>query len=157
MKKAMVMGAMLLTLAQTSWAMEGMEHNKSHEAEKTSKQMASESKSKSMANMFLVKKEIDGYTVSFHVMPASAGMQHGGSHNLMVKIEKNGELEKKALINSKVFLPNNTTSSKMLMKMGDWYMAGYDLDDDAQSGIMILFKTEDGKKHRASVYYPKAK
>ncbi len=107
--------------------------------------------------MFLVKKEVDGYTVSFHVMPAKDGMRHGGSHNLMVKIEQGNKTLSDVVINSKVFHPNDLSESKMLMKMGDWYMAGYDLGHDGKHGIMILFKTADGKKHKASVYYAEEK
>ncbi len=107
--------------------------------------------------MFLLKKEVDAYTVSFHVMKAKAGMEHGGSHNLMVKVEKNGVLVNDIMVNSKVFYADKTTDSKMLMKMGDWYMAGYDLGQQGQHGLMVLFKTADGKKHKTSVYYPEEK
>ncbi|MDX8380906.1 MAG: hypothetical protein R8M14_02200 [Ghiorsea sp.] len=103
--------------------------------------------------MFLEKKNIDGYDVSFHVMPAKAGMKHGGSHNVMIKVEKDGSALQDVVINSKVFLPNKTSDSKMMMQMGDWYMAGYDLDAEGKNGIMILFKTSNGKKHKGSVYY----
>ncbi|MDQ7056949.1 MAG: hypothetical protein Q9N62_00155 [Ghiorsea sp.] len=90
-------------------------------------------------------------------MPAKDGMGHGGSHNLMVKVEQGSKTLTNVVINSKVFHPNDSTESKMLMKMGDWYMAGYDLGHDGKHGIMILFKTADGKKHKASVYYKEEK
>lgn len=123
--------------------MEGMNHGMQGNMEKN--------------KMFMEKKDIDGYQVSFHVMPAKADMQHGGSHNVMIKVEKDGVALNDVVINSKVFLPNKSTDSKMLMKMGDWYMAGYDLDATGKNGIMILFKTADGQKHKGSVYYPEAK
>lgn len=104
--------------------------------------------------IFLEKQEIDGYTVSFHVMDASSAMQHGGTHNLMVKIEENGKAVEVAKINSKVIYPAGNSESKMLMKMGDWYMAGYNIVKDGRHQIMILFKTNDGKKHGGGVYYP---
>jgi len=103
--------------------------------------------------MFLVKKQVDGYDVSFHVMPVKDGMQHGGSHNLMVKVEANGMALTDVVVNSKVFYADKSTDSKVLMKMGDWYMAGYDLGQDGKHGIMVLFKTADGQKHKSSVYY----
>jgi hypothetical protein len=109
-----------------------------------------------MPKMFLVKKEVDGYAVTFHVMPAKADMGHGSSHNVMVKIEKDGKEVSDVLINSKVFFPNKTSDSKMLMKMNGWFMNGYDIGE-GRHGIMILFKTADGKKHKASVYYPEEK
>jgi len=108
------------------------------------------------SNMFLEKKEVDGYVVTFHVMPAAKNMAHGGSHNVMVKIEKDGKEVPDVLINSKVFFPNKTSDSKMLMKMNGWFMNGYDIGE-GRHGIMILFKTADGKKHKASVYYPEEK
>lgn len=106
-------------------------------------------------DMFLVKKEIDGYTVSFHAMPAKKGMQHGGTHNFMVKIEQDGKAVDVAAINSKVTHPNGQSESKMMMKMGDWYMAAYDLGHEGQHQLMVLFKMEDGQKHFGGVAYPK--
>ncbi len=109
---------------------------------------------KHAGGMFLKKKEIDGYTVSFHVMPAKEGMEHGGSHNLMIKIEQNGKALTDVKINSKVIHPDGKGETKPLMKMGDWYMNGYDLGHDGKHQLMILFKTADGKKHKGGVYYP---
>jgi len=112
---------------------------------------------KAMNEIFLVKKDIDAYTVSFHVMKVKAGMEHGGSHNLMVKVEKDGKALTDLTANSKVTHPNGKSESKMLMKMGDWYMAGYDLDHAGQHKLMVLFKTADGKKHFGGVHYPASK
>ena len=107
-----------------------------------------------MQGMFLKKKTIDGYTVSFHVMEAKQGMRHGGSHNFMIKVEKNGKALDDIKVNSKVVHPNGKAQTKMLMKMGDWYMAGYDLGHAGKHKLMILFKTADGSKHSGGVYYP---
>lgn len=107
----------------------------------------------SQSKMFLEKTEIDGYTVSFHVMLAQQGMQHGGSHNLMVKVERDGQVLNDIVANSKVALPDGNTASKMLMKMGDWYMVGYDLGLPGTHQLMVLFKTPDGQKHFGGVYY----
>ncbi|MDX8412309.1 MAG: hypothetical protein R8K46_10650 [Mariprofundaceae bacterium] len=103
---------------------------------------------------FLIKKDIDGYTVSFHVMKAAEGMQNGGTYNLMVKVEKDGAALTYLVVNSKVTHPNSKSESKMLMKMGDWYMASFDLGHDGQHQLMTLFKTSDGAKHFGGVYYP---
>ena len=108
----------------------------------------------SSSDMFLVKKEIDGYDVSFHVMDAAKGMEHGGPQNFMVKIEKDGKVISDAKINSKVVHPNGKSESKALMKMGDWYMNGYDLSHEGKHQLMILFKTASGSKHKGGVYYP---
>lgn len=107
-----------------------------------------------MAGMFLVKKSIDGYDVSFHVMEAQKGMEHGGSHNFMIKIEQGGKVLGDVKINSKVIHPNGKSESKPLMKMGDWYMNGYDLGHAGKHQMMILFKTANGQKHKGGVYYP---
>jgi len=112
---------------------------------------------KAMNEMFLVKKEIDGFTVSFHAMKAKSGMEHGGSHNVMIKVEKDGKALTDLTVNSKVTHPNGKSESKMLMKMGDWYMAGYDLDHAGQHKLMVLFKTADGTKHFGGVLYPENK
>jgi len=112
---------------------------------------------KAMNEMFLVKKDIDGYTVSFHAMKVKAGMEHGGSHNVMIKVEKDGKALTNLTANSKVMHPNGKSESKMLMKMGDWYMAGYDLDHSGQHKLMVLFKTADGAKHFGGVLYPASK
>jgi len=104
-------------------------------------------------SMFLEKKEIDGYTVSFHVMAVKEGIQHGGSHNLMIKVEKDGTAIGDLTANSKVTHPNGKSESKMMMKMGDWYMAGYDLGHKGDHQLMVLFKTSDGVKHFGGVHY----
>jgi len=104
--------------------------------------------------VFLTKKEIDGYTVSFHVMRAREGMQHGGAYNLMVKVEKDGKALTNLLINSRVSHPVKVSETKMLMKMGDWYMASYDMGHPGPHQIMVLFKTEDGKEHFGEITYP---
>jgi len=104
--------------------------------------------------MFLEKRQIDGYDVSFHVMEATKSMHHGGSHNVMIKIEQKGKVVGGAKINSKIIYPDGKSESKMLMKMGDWYMAGYDLKSKGRHQMMVLFKTTDGKKHKGGVYYP---
>mgnify|MGYP003627359635 FL=1 len=105
--------------------------------------------------MFLEKRDIDGYTVSFHVMPVAEGMRHGGSHNLMVKVEQGDKVVSELQANSKVVYPDGKEESKPLMKMGDWYMAGYDLQDGGKNQVMVLFKTPDGKKHFGGVNYTK--
>ncbi len=106
-----------------------------------------------MNNMFLVRKDIDGYQVSFHVMKAPKGMQHGGTYHFMLKVEENGKALTNMLVNSKVIHPNGQSESKMMMKMGDWYMAGYNLGHKGKHQIMVLFKTSDGKKHFGGIEY----
>ncbi len=104
--------------------------------------------------MFLVKKEIDGYDVTFHVMKAKPGKEMGGTHDFMVKVEKNGKALTNIVMNTKVKYPNGSSETKKTMTMGDWLMAGYDLGHEGKHQLMILFKTADGEKHKGGVYYP---
>ncbi len=107
-----------------------------------------------MDGMFLKKKQIDGYAVSFHVMKPADGPSMGGTHHVMIKVEKDGKPVDGVVINSKVVYPDGESDSKKTMKMGSWYMAGYDMHDSGKHQLMILFKTPDGKKHKGGVYYP---
>jgi len=104
--------------------------------------------------MFLKKMEIDDYIVSFHVMKAKPGKEMGGTHDFMIKVEKDGKALTNVVMNTKVVHPNGKSESKKTMKMGDWLMAGYDLGHPGKHQMMILFKTADGKKHKGGIYYP---
>ncbi|MDQ6987842.1 MAG: hypothetical protein Q9M25_08580 [Mariprofundaceae bacterium] len=109
----------------------------------------------SMDGMFLLRKDIDGYQVSFHVMKAPEGMQkHGGTYHFMFKAEKDGKALTNMRVNSKITHPDGHSESKMMMKMGDWYMAGYNFDHKGRHQVMVLFKTADGIKHFGGVDYP---
>jgi len=105
------------------------------------------------AKMFLKKAEVDGYTVSFHVMQ-NAGRSNGGTHDMMVKIEKDGQPVVVVMANSKVITADGRAETKKMMAMGDWFVAGYDLGAEGQQQLMVLFKTEDDKKHFVGVWYP---
>jgi len=106
-----------------------------------------------MKGGFLTTKEIDGYKVSFHIMKAPAGMAQGGTHHVMIKVAQDGKAITDLVANSKVVHPNGKSESKMLMKMGDWYMASYDLGHPGKHQVMALFKTNDGGKHFGGVDY----
>jgi len=123
-------------------SMEGMGHNSNMKPMKGMKE-----------GTFLKKEVIDGYDVSFHIMEAPKGMEHGGSHHLMVKVEKDNKLVSLKAINSKVTHPNEQSESKMMMKMGDWYMVSYDLAHPGEHKVMVLFKTSDGQKHFGGIAY----
>ncbi|MDQ6987840.1 MAG: hypothetical protein Q9M25_08570 [Mariprofundaceae bacterium] len=103
---------------------------------------------------FITKTEVDGYTVIFRVMEAKEGMAQGATHHLMIKVEKNGAVVTDLVANSKASHPNDQSESKMMMKMGDWYMAAYDLGHQGLHELTVLFKTADGVKHYTSVKLP---
>ncbi len=107
-----------------------------------------------MKGGFLSTKNIDGYSVSFHIMKASEGVAHGASHHVMVKVVQNGKVVTDLMVNSRVVHPNGKSESKMMMRMGDWYMAAYDLSHPGSHQLMVLFKSSDGKKHFGGVSYP---
>ncbi|MDQ6972222.1 MAG: hypothetical protein Q9M30_06200 [Mariprofundaceae bacterium] len=107
-----------------------------------------------MKDAFRVKKDIDGFSVSFHIMKAPEGVAMGGSHHVMIKVEKQGAALTDLVVNSKVTHPNEQSESKMMMQMGDWYMAAYDLGHPGPHEVMVLFKTADGGKHLGGVAYP---
>ncbi len=178
MKKTTIIMAGLIAMAISQPAIAGGDHKGGHHGDKHSEsmqghdqmeghgdmhsesmqghdQMEGHGDMQKMEGTFLAKKEIDGFTVSFHAMKVKKSMQHGGTHNVMVKVEKDGKALTDLIINSKVTHPNGNSESKMLMRMGDWYMAGYDLDHDGQHQLMVLFKTADGAKHFGGVYFPK--
>ncbi len=106
-----------------------------------------------MDGMFMKQKQIDDYLVSFHVMKPADGPSMGGSHHVMVKVEKAGKPVDDIVMNTKVVFPDGKDESKKAMKMGDWYMVGYDMQDGKKHQLMILFKTPDGKKHKGGIYY----
>jgi len=107
-----------------------------------------------MKGAFMTEKDIDGYTVSFRIMKAPQGKDQGGNHHVMIKVMQKGKTVSDLMVNSKVMHPNGTSESKMMMRMGDWYMAAYDLDHPGPHQLMLLFKTSDGKKHFGGVSYP---
>ncbi|MEW5756328.1 MAG: hypothetical protein AB1810_08480 [Pseudomonadota bacterium] len=143
-----------LWASSTVWAAEDTHHDHSSHDHGAHESLEAGHNPAGMAHGFLKEQEVDGYKVSFHVMGKTPGMDHGGSHNLMVKIEAKGKALQDVVINSKVVHPNGSAETKPLLRMGDWYMNGYDLAHDGKHQLMILFKTADGEKHKAGVYYP---
>lgn len=129
-------------------------HQHSHDAGMNHKGHSDMGGMSGMDGMFLVKKNIDGYDVSFHVMKAKPGKEMGGTHDFMIKVEKDGKALTNIPMNTKVVHPNGKSETKETMVMGDWLMAGYDLGHEGKHQMMILFKTADGQKHKGGVYYP---
>ncbi len=157
MKKRLLMVTLISGLALAGGAYAGGkdDHDHSHDDQGSSHDdtHADHDTGHDSGEMFMEERSVDGYEVSFHVMAAQQGMEHGGSHNFMVMIEQDDKVLNNVVINSKVIYPNGNSDSKPLMKMGDWYMNGYDLGNMGKHQLMILFKTVDGAKHKAGVYY----
>lgn len=157
MKKSLLVTIFISIFALSGGVYAGGKGDHSHGHEDMGAMSQHDNKEMGMSHsdkeMFLEKHTVDGYEVSFHVMEAQPGMGHGGSHNFMVKIEKGGKALQDVKINSKVVHPNGDSETKPLMKMGGWFMNGYDLEHAGKHQLMILFKTADGNKHKAGVYY----
>ncbi len=102
---------------------------------------------------FLEQKQIDGYNVTIQVMKARPGNEMGGTHDFMIKVEQAGKTLSDVAVNTKVVHPNGNAETKATMKMGDWYMAGYDLGHSGKHQLMVQFKTSDGVKHQGGVYF----
>jgi hypothetical protein len=142
----------LLTVGGTAYAKDNHQH--AHDNGHQKNMPTIKGMSQQNEGMFLVKKQVDGYNVSFHVMKAKPGKKMGGSHDFMIKVEKDGKALTDIVMNTKVVHPSGQAENKKTMKMGDWLMAGYDLGHSGEHQMMVLFKTADGEKHKTGIYYP---
>jgi len=147
-----VVSVLAVAIAPSAWA-NGDHHHVHGEGMESSAHSEGHNPCAMMKGGFKKEAEIDGFEVTFHIMKAMKGMNHGGSHNVMIKVEKEGEVLTDIAVNSKVTHPNDKSESKMMMKMGDWYMASYDLNHPGKHQIMVLFKTSDGVKHFGGITY----
>ncbi len=106
---------------------------------------------------FIARKGIEGnYTVTFHIMRAPVGMRHSKDHyHLMVTIEKNGSTLTNLQVLSRVKHPDGSVEKKAMIRMGDWFLARYNLDhEQGRHWIVVTFTTADGKTHSSGTYYP---
>jgi len=148
---ALAITGMLLTTPAYANAGDGHGHDKSNKDHHSD--MKDDHHGNKKGDMYSVNKEVNGYTVNFMIMPAKPGKEMGGSHDVMIKVAQNGKPVKNVVMNSKVIHPNGKSQTKKTMAMGDWLMAGYDLGHKGNHKLMVLFKTEDGKKHKAGISY----
>ncbi len=105
---------------------------------------------------FIAKKGIrDDYTVIFHIMRSPEGMRYSkDQYHLMVVVEKNHKPVTGLQMISKVRHPDGTTEQKPMMRMGEWYMALYNLShEQGRHWITVQFNIS-GKKYSAGIYYP---
>ena len=106
---------------------------------------------------FITRKGIEGnYTVTFHIMRAPAGMRHSKDHyHLMVSIDRNGKALTDIDVLSEVRHPDGSAEKKLMLRMGDWFLARYNLDHElGRHWIVVTFTTVDGKTHSSGTYYP---
>ena len=125
----------------------------SHGMSGSSSTMPMGTASSQVGGLFTEQRDIDGYSVTIQVMKAKTGGEMGGSHDFIVKVEKDNQPVAGVSINTKVVHPDGSAETKATMKMGEWYMVGYDLGHEGKHQLMIQFKTADGAKHKGGVYY----
>ena len=104
---------------------------------------------------FIRKKTIASYTVTFKVIKVASGMEgQSGSHNLMIKVEKDGSAQILPYILAKVILRGGTSVTKTLFKRDNWYMNGFDLGISGEYQLNVLFRpSSTGLKHTTNVWY----
>jgi len=98
----------------------------------------------------------DGYVFIFHVMPAPEGKGFSRTnYHLMVSIEKDGKPQTHLRLFSTVKHPDGTIETKVpMMKMGNWYMALYNLSHDKGRHWITASFEQDGQTYSSGVYYP---
>ncbi len=97
---------------------------------------------------------VDGYEVRVKIADARDSIPDGGSHNILVKIKLGDDIQRNATIKGDVVFPDRTKKSKSFLELGDWYLAGYNLDQHGKHHISILFTNKGDKEHRAEFAYP---
>jgi len=158
-KITMMFGLLVLLMSQSALASDDTRHTHGQHMHGPlhGEKMAADMPARMAAEgEFLVTRDIDGFAVSFHIMPAPKDRQKSGSHDLLIKVERQGKVLSDLAVNSKVIHPNNQSESKMTRRMGDWYMTAYDLGHPGPHQVMVLFKTADGIKHFGGVNYSPA-
>jgi len=158
MKKviALFAGVMAMTVAQTVLAHEHVRMNSGMHHPCDIDMQMDNAQGQEQGDL-LITREIDGFTVSFHIIKAPADEAQGGSHHVMLKFEKDGKVVTDLMANSKAVHPNGQSESKMLVKMGEWFVASYDLGHAGKHQVLVLFKTADGAKHFGGIIFPEGK
>jgi len=108
-------------------------------------------------DFFVAQKGVrDGYVFIFHIMPAPEGEGYSRSlYHLMVSVEKNGSPVTNLQVYSAVKHPDGSARSKApMMRMGDWYMALYNLSHEKGRHWLTVSFEWAGKTYSSGVYYP---
>ncbi|MDQ6964761.1 MAG: hypothetical protein Q9M13_07575 [Mariprofundales bacterium] len=97
-----------------------------------------------------------GYELIFHIMPAPEGEGYSRSYyHLMVNIRRDGRVVNGVDLYSEVRHPDGSTTPRAaMMKMGDWYMARYNLSHEQGRHWLLVSFTHRGKKYEEGIYYP---
>ncbi len=109
------------------------------------------------SSFFVARKGVaDGYVFIFHVMPSPEGESYSRTfYHLMVSVEKNGQPMVHLKLYSAVEHPDGSMEKKaLMMQMGNWYMARYNLShEQGRHWITVSFDL-DGNHYPSGIYYP---
>jgi len=108
-------------------------------------------------DFFVARKGLsDGYEFIFHVMPSPEGEGFSRTnYHLMVSIEKNGKPVDDLKVYSDVKHPDGSYQEKsLMMRMGHWYMAAYNLSHEQGQHWMTVSFEISGRTYSSGVYYP---
>ena len=108
-------------------------------------------------HFFVAHKGIeDDYEIIFHVMPAPEG--NGFSrvqYHLMVSVQKDGSPVTGLILKSSVKHPDGSVEpAAPMMRMGNWYMALYNLSHEKGQHWLTVSFEKSGKTYSSGVYYP---
>ncbi|MDX8408510.1 MAG: hypothetical protein R8J84_00490, partial [Mariprofundales bacterium] len=98
----------------------------------------------------------DGYEVMLHVMPAPEETGYSRTfYHLMVAVKKDGVLQQDLQLYSEVRHPDGSVEKvERMMRMGDWYMARYDLGHEQGRHWLSIHFARDGSDYTTGIYYP---
>jgi hypothetical protein len=150
---SLILGLAMLFITQACFSSDEdhaahSEHNEKHATENSDEQdQASE-------HMFWKQQMVHGYQVTFHVMSADPEIDYGGTHYVMVKIDKDEQPQAGLEIQSQVTFPDGKKENKILKTRGDWYINGYDLGNEGTHQLHVSFTNPDGKPSQAEITYP---
>ena len=98
----------------------------------------------------------DGYEIIFHIMPAPEGDGLSRvNYHLMVSVEQDGVVVTDLQLNSKVKHPDGTVQQQdAMMRMGNWYMALYNLSHEMGRHWVSVSFDHAGKHYTSGIYYP---
>ena len=109
---------------------------------------------KEMRGQLIHENHVAGFDLKFKLVDAKESVDDGGSHNLLVNIERNERTAHGLSVNARIDDQHGNVASKSMMQLGDWYLAGYDLSDEKRYVITVSFTAPDGRVHRSAIHYP---
>ncbi len=151
MKKYMILMAALSLLGACSTMTNNHPQTGGHSNASAAKGMDHKS------TFFVAQKGVrDGYVFIFHVMPAPEGDGYSRIlYHLMVSVEKDGHPLTDLKLYSSVKHPDGSIRPKApMMRMGNWYMALYNLSHEKGQHWLTVSFEQAGKTYSSGVYYP---